>query len=239
MNRIVLAIAAFGSLALLPSVAHAQVPKTGPTPNPAVSMPPAMPPITKREVFVSGGYLIPAIVCNQLTAVSCSAGTRYGSHYFRGAAELPLGQSLTGLVAVDYRLFHYSDATGTAIPADEEVDVRAGLRVLEPRLYLAVSYLRRNNDYGAPRLNAIGFGAEKLADTDQTFSLYGGAYYYPNIQGVYHELRYDMGVTLKTSQHAPLFLQLGYLGDHTRSAGTAPANEVRSGPYAGIGLTLP
>lgn len=251
-------------LALAPLAALAQVPATEPTPSPEVTIPSPLPPLVKRAAYISGGYIIPAVVCNEFTPSSCTVATRYRSKVLRAAAELPLG-NLTGMVKLDYRTYGYRHETGFvngighagfatvgAFDArDDDADVRAGVRVLEPRLYLAVSYLRRTNNYGYPRLNGLGFGLEKFPDVDQTFSVYGGAYYYPRVRGsfasftgeqgtlAYHELRYDAGVTLKPSDKSPVFIDLGYIGDHARNAENAPSNEIRSGPFAGIGLTFP
>jgi len=237
------------SLATLTAPAFAQTGAApAPTPTPTVSIPPALRPLVKHEVYASAAYITPPIICDQFG--KCLLGARYQSMVYRGAAEFPIaGNALTGMVELDYRRFGYASRTLTA--RDTDYDYRAGIRVLEPRLYLAGSYLQRSSNYGFPRLRGYGFGLEKLPDVDQTFSLHGGVFYYPTVQGTYtnalmtrslplayHVLRYDLGMTLKTSSYAPVFLEAGFLGDKSRNENNAPININRSGPYVGLGITF-
>lgn len=267
MNIRLLALAALVcSAVILPSQPARAQSAPAPTPTPTVDIPPALPPIVKRETYIEGGYLVPAIVCNEI-ATPCAHGVRYRSGAVRGAIEFPVSSSLTGLLKVDYRQYEYPAAGttfnliggGTAYQApfaarEQDYDIRAGVRALEPRLYLAVSYLRDSTNYGYPAVRGYGLGLEKLPDVDQTFSVYGSAYYYPKVQGTYlqqvgpnagtsyqlayHRFRYDLGITLKPSTNSPVFLDAGYLGDHTRNAGNAPANVIRAGPFVGVGVTF-
>lgn len=70
---------------------------------------------------------------------------------------------------------------------DRDIDGRFGFRVIQPRIYVAFSYLWRNTNYGYPQQHGAGFGAEKLPDLDQPFSVYGSYYYYPNISAPFTE----------------------------------------------------
>lgn len=250
----------------LPGNLVAQVPKTASTPVPTVEIPPGLPPIIKHEAYAEAGYMLPPIVCNEFSP--CNPGLRYRSADYRAAIEFPVaGVSLTGMIKADYRTYGYSYSGAGPIKAvrnglayfappfqarDYDMDLRAGVRVLEPRLYLGVSYLRRTNNYGYPNLRGYGIGLEKLPDVDQIFSVYGGAYYYPSVKATYyvpngggvtsllayHVLRYDLGITLKPTAHSPLFVDAGYLGDRSRNAGDAPSNITRNGPFVGVGITF-
>ncbi|GAC1390409.1 MAG: hypothetical protein NVSMB31_07430 [Vulcanimicrobiaceae bacterium] len=268
MNIRLLLTAALASAALwqfaLPAAAQAQ-PVPAPTATPEVQIPPALPPILKTERYLSAGYIVPPLVCNEISP--CNPGTRYRNYAVRGALEFPISNGLAGMVKFDYRRFNYPAGGrvinlaggGTAFaPAlqarEEDYDFRAGIRALEPRLYLGVSYLQRTENYGYPRLRGFGVGLEKLPDVDQTFSVYGGAYYYPSVSGTYtqplgpntniplrlayHVLRYDFGITLKPSTTSPVFVDAGYIGDRSRNADNAPSNITRNGPFVGLGVTF-
>ncbi|MDP9110143.1 MAG: hypothetical protein M3M96_00710 [Candidatus Eremiobacteraeota bacterium] len=276
MIRTLTATLLFGAALLSGAAAHAaplpgnmlaQVPKTASTPLPTVEIPPALPPIIKLEAYVEAGYIVPPIICNEFSP--CNPGLRYRSSDYRGAIEFPLaGPDITAMIKADYRIYGYSyngngpvksvgNGPGYFAPPFEareyDMDLRAGIRALEPRLYLGVSYLRRGNNYGYPTLRGYGIGLEKLPDVDQTFSVYGGAYYYPSVKATYfipngggatslfayHILRYDLGITLKPSDHSPLFIDAGYVGDRSRNAGDAPGNQTRNGPFVGVGITFP
>ena len=75
----------------------------------------------------------------------------------------------------------------TAVPSftarDTDFDGRLGLKIAEPRIYIGVGYLHREENYGYPKQNGFGFGAEKLPDLDQPLSVYGSIWYYPSISG--------------------------------------------------------
>ena len=44
---------------------------------------------------------------------------------------------------------------------DTDWDVRLGLRVLQPKIYIVGSYINRSTNYGYPTMNGAGFGIEK------------------------------------------------------------------------------
>jgi hypothetical protein len=134
---------------------------------------------------------------------------------------------------------------------DQDVDVRLGLKVADPRIYIAGSYLWKTNNYGYPKLDGAGFGLEKLPDLDQVFSVYGSAYYYPSVKGTcdvttcptgpfsleYRLLKYQAGIALNIGgKNFPLFLDLGWLGDDGRNKANAPGDFTHNGPYVGLGI---
>ncbi len=99
----------------------------------------------------------------------------------------------------DWRHWSYATTAGpvttiggtgsTIVPSftahEDDVDGRLGIKVADPRLYIGASYLWRQNNYGYPQINGVGFGAEKLPDLDQAITIYGSAYYYPSVQGTF------------------------------------------------------
>ncbi len=141
----------------------------------------------------------------------------------------------------------------TFVPAftvrDYDFDGRLGLKVADPRIYVGVGYMYRTNNYGYPRLRGVGFGLEKLPDLDQPFSIYGSAWYYPNVKGncgtdvcptgpfnlAYRILKYQIGGTFGFGK-SPLFLDFGFLGDRMTNKDNAPIGQTHNGPYIGLGL---
>lgn len=140
--------------------------------------------------------------------------------------------------------------------AENDLDVHFGIRVLNPRLYIGLAGFFRNYDYlGYPNLSGIGFGIEKLPDLDEPFSLYGSAYYYPNVSGKYtypstpylgalsgqaitlsySVWKYDLGGTYNIGATGA-FLDFGYGGEHATAKQNAPSSESINAPYAGLGL---
>jgi len=131
-------------------------------------------------------------------------------------------------------------------------DVRLGLKVADPRIYVGVGYMAHTGNYGSPSVNGVGFGLEKLPDLDQAFSVYGSAYWYPNINGnytvtsgpqtgtsfklAYRVLRYQIGATVGFGRNFPLFLDLGFIGDRGSNVSNAPGDYTHNGGYVGLGL---
>ncbi len=144
----------------------------------------------------------------------------------------------------------------TAFTAQEDnVDAHFGLQVLKPRIYVAVSgVFHRTNYLGYPTTSGVGFGIEKLPDLDNKFSLYGSAFYYPNVSGkytypnsaflgplsgrqitlAYSEFKYEFGGAIALGKN--LYVDLGYAGDRTNAKSNAPASTNISEPYIGLGL---
>jgi hypothetical protein len=150
----------------------------------------------------------------------------------------------------------------TFVPAftvrDYDVDARLGIKVLDPRIYIAAAYLWKSGNYGYPHLNNVGGGLEKLPDLDHNgFTWYGSAYYFPNVKGSftgcvtfgcnpavnpskvdlsYNIFRYDIGGAFTFGSNVPLFIEFGFLGDKGTNKTNAPIDFTHSGPYAGLGL---
>ncbi len=271
------------SLAVQSPALAQSVPNPAPTATPTVQIPSPLPPKLNLERYISAGYLVPPIVRNEFsagypglryqstvlrgaaefqilpgTAIMLKADLRhYGYPHYGTAGPALLCQGASRNPSC-VPAIGSNGTSGTAVPSfaarETQYDLRAGLRVIEPRIYLGASYLQATNNYGYPRLYGYGAGLEKLPDTDQTFSLYGGLYYYPRVHGnytaptgpftgttydlAYHVTRYDIGLTLKPSMYSPIFVDAGYLGDRSKGANNAPATISRSGPFVGLGITF-
>jgi hypothetical protein len=255
-------------------------PKPLPPPPPPPPPPPTPVPTPKPvfyEKFVAGDYLISPAAYNEL-----SPGNKGSNSWAaRAGAEFPL-LGLPLMIEGDWRSYRYAHTSRSAtilgcpqpndpgcvtivgqsaqvyvLPFtanDQDVDFRLGLKVVNPRFYLGVSYLFRNTNYegqGSPRQqHGIGVGVEKLPDLDHLLSLYGSLYYYPQLMtaqqfvpGVgqasvqYEMLKYSVGVTLGLGR-TPFFIEGGFLGDHGTNKQNAPANFSHDGPYVGLGLHM-
>ena len=211
----------------------------------------------RREMFVMGDYLIHPTVHDEF-----SPGTGgKGSYRLRGGTEFNAG-NFQGLVEGEFRSYtvrHQDSAVRaigggqTFVPAfdlqEQQVDGRLGLKLLEPRLYLGVSYLTKYNNAGYPRSSGLGIGLEKLPDKEGPLSVYFSTYYYPNLTGEYRTLgpnpgslglsyrlfKYEVGAAIKPSG-SPIFLDAGLLGDRVTARNSSPSNQTRIAPYVGIGF---
>ncbi len=242
-------------------------PVTAPSPTAA---PTAAPAARYQDHFVAGDYIISPKVYNEFSP----GNTGKSSYAVRGALEFNLF-GLPWMLAGDFRQYSYPHNCTDTLPApagsecnvtiigglgstyvpaftakDEDVDARLGLKVADPRIYIGVGYLWRTTNYGYPRQNGVGFGLEKLPDLDQTFSIYGSAYYYPNLKGTcdvttcptgpydleYRFFKYQIGATINVGKPAGVFLDFGWLGDNGRNKQFAPSNVSHNGPYVGLGI---
>jgi hypothetical protein len=130
---------------------------------------------------------------------------------------------------------------------DADFDGRLALRVANPRIYVGIGYIMRTNNYGYPQETGVGFGAEKLPDLDQHLSVFGSAWYYPNLKGnytdgfgneydlAYRTLKYQAGLTYVLG-NSPVFIEAGYLGETGQNKSNAPSNYSDSGPFVGLGI---
>jgi hypothetical protein len=131
---------------------------------------------------------------------------------------------------------------------EHDFDGRFGLKVADPHIYVGVGYLYKDGNYGYPRIRGFGFGAEKLPDLNQAFSIYGSVWYYPNVKGdftdpgtglgynlAYRILKYQIGGTLDLGK-SPVFLDFGFLGDRANNKSNAPSDYTHTGPYVGLGI---
>jgi len=209
--------------------------------------------------FVVGDYLFQPKVYNEFSHGQQSTQADYA---LRGATEFNLGD-FPFMIEGEYRHFDYfhgdglvtnpGRATQSFVPAsneyDDDVDGRIGLKLLDPRIYLAVSYLNKRTSASGPQVVGPGLGLEKLPDYEAPLGVYFSAYYYPNLVGQigvgpnqaqlavlrYRVLTYQLGFTLKPEK-SPIFIDLGALGDRMTARGNAPSNETHLSPYAGIGF---
>ncbi len=210
--------------------------------------------------YLAGDFIVPPIVSNPFSPGNRGSDT--SSFDARGAIEIPF--SMTGIMlGGDYRSFTYPHNAGfvngvAAQPAfflpatalrSYDVDARVGVKLIDPRIYLGVSYLKRvgGGDATVPAIYGIGYGLEKLPDLDRNFSLHGGTYYYPNVGNrltlangtpstlSYRVLRYSVGASIQP-QGSPVFIDGGYIGERGTSRTNAPGRYYNSGPYLGLGL---
>ena len=147
--------------------------------------------------YVVADIIAPPIVYSPLTPVT--RGYDFGSYAARAAAEVGLG-SYKIMFGADAQRYSYPSATGNVtglsgqgtgfVPSfdvhEYQIDERAGFLLMEPRLYLGVSYLQMGTTADAPRTRGLGYGLEKLVDSDRNFSLHGSVYLYPNVGGKLH-----------------------------------------------------
>jgi hypothetical protein len=239
-------------------------PPQTPAPAPPPPTPTPAPPAHYNDLYVAGDYIISPKVYNEFSP----GNTGRSSYAVRGAFEFTTW-SIPWMIAGDFRQYQYPHdcasptdpqcivtnigGVGTSfVPSftarDQDLDARVGIRVAQPRIYIGVGYLWRSNNYGYPSMNGWGFGVEKLPDLDHALSLYGSAWYYPNVRGTYTDslgapwllayrvLKYQVGLTYVIG-NSPVFIDLGWLGDTGRAANANdPASYSHNGPYAGIGI---
>jgi hypothetical protein len=255
-------------------------PAPTPPPPPPATPPPTPAPTVKPvyyEKFVVGDYVFKPKVYNEF---SNGITGNSASYDLRGAIEFP-AFGLPWMAEVDYRAFRYQHnsnypAAGTIPPAgdpgyvtviggygqtyvygftalDTDIDGRFALKVVDPRIYVGISYLSRAENYGYPRQGGFGFGMEKLPDLDQPFSVYGSIYYYPSVQAnytdpsgnplgtgtfAYRTLKYQIGGTFNIFSAGPvgIFIDGGWLGETNNNKNLAPTNTNVNGGYAGLGF---
>ena len=133
---------------------------------------------------------------------------------------------------------------------DTDIDGHLGLKLLEPRIYVAGSFLDKRMGNFNTRVYGYGAGLEKLPDYGAPLGVYFSVYYYPNLTGQvttggfsgtpiqslkYRVLTYQLGFTVDPGK-SPIFIDLGALGDRMTARGNAPSNETHLTPYAGIGF---
>jgi hypothetical protein len=245
-----------------PTEAPTVAPTIAPTPTPA---PVATP---YKDIFIAGDYVFSPKVYNEFAP----GNTGKSSYAVRGAWEFDAA-NLPWMLEGTFEQYEYPhncttfnppnsslDCNVTTIgqtgqvqvPAfqarDSDFDVRLGLKVADPRIYVGVGYLFRSDNYGYPRQTGWGFGAEKLPDLNQAFSLYGSIWYYPNTKGgftdpgtgatytlAYNTLKYQIGGTVAFG-NSPVFLDLGWIGINGKNKTNAPSDYSMNGPYLGLGI---
>jgi hypothetical protein len=230
-------------------------PTVAPTPTPAPVHTPY------HDLYVSGDYIFSPKVYNEFSPGNTGHGASYE---VKGAWEFD-AIGLPWMIAGNMQQFQYphncTDITvptpdcqvtvigangATNVPGftarDTTIDARLGIKVADPRIYVGVGYLWRNNDYGYPRQDAFGFGAEKLPDLNQTFGVYGSVWYYPNTKGsynglnlAYNDLLYNVGIDYVIG-NSPVFLEAGWTGTSLTNKTNAPSGVTANGPFVGLGI---
>jgi len=246
-----------------PTVAPTPPPTPAPTPKPVYN-----------DLFVAGDYLISPHAYNAFANSGRGTG---GTFSVRGAFEFS-AFNIPWMIEGDYNNWQYPHACGVAqtiatpsnapqcfvtaiggrfstyVPAftavDRDVDVRLGVRIFNPRVYIGVGYIWGSNNYGYPNLQAVGGGIEKLPDLDQALSFYGSFYYYPNFRGTYTNtaintgptsfgvgynlIKYKVGVNWVV--FGPVFLDAGWSGENRANKNNFPISASYNGGYVGLGI---
>jgi hypothetical protein len=133
-------------------------------------------------------------------------------------------------------------------------EARLEYKIFDPHVYIGVAYGGWATNYGYPKLNGFGFGLEKLPDLENTFTLHGSYFYYPNANANYvvndpnspnfnvqYNQRYaiqtyDVGLDYVFSHQFPVYLYAGWDGNVMVARANAPINQTHSGPYVGLGF---
>jgi hypothetical protein len=137
---------------------------------------------------------------------------------------------------------------GARTISESVVDVRFGLKVIDPRIYLGVAYVNRAwNAPGHGNLRGSAFVIEKLPDLDQRVTLLGSFAYAPSASGVwtgpdgrrfnvtYTYARYRVGGALVLFAGRPWFVEGGVAEDRGTARVNAPADFTRSETFIGLG----
>jgi hypothetical protein len=136
---------------------------------------------------------------------------------------------------------------------DGDVSARLGVKVANPRIYVAAAYMVTSNNYGYPRTHGFGYGVEKLPDLDRTFSFFASYYYYPENEGSfidpttgtnfllqYRFQQYQAGITYNLPFAAfktgGIFFEAGFMGNVSINKQFLPINGHESGGFAGFGV---
>lgn len=130
------------------------------------------------------------------------------------------------------------------------VDLRFGIKALDPRIYLGAAYV--NRAWNAPNhgnLHGVAFVIDKLPDLDQRFTLLGSFAYAPSASGVwraadgrrfnvtYTYARYRIGGAYVFFP-GKYFLEGGVAEDRGSARSNAPADFTRSETFIGLGARL-
>lgn len=126
------------------------------------------------------------------------------------------------------------------------------------RFYLSVGYMiRGTNAPGYPTEGGMGFGIDKLPDTDRAFSVYGNFWVYFNVNGnaagpssaalgtlsgapftvAYRMYAYRLGLTFSLP-HTPVFLDLSDVGDRADGSANAPSAAAHNALFIGAGAKI-
>ena len=149
----------------------------------------------------------------------------------------------------------FTQAYVTAFTATtNQYDVHLDVKVFDPRVYIGAGYYAKTYNYlGYPTISGFGGGITKLPDLDQTFSVYGSAWYYPSVTGNYtypvsaalkgvSGQTYQLGYSVLNYKaggmltFGPVFLDAGFEGVRLNTKTNAPSGATINSPYAGLGI---
>jgi hypothetical protein len=234
------------------------VPTAAPTPTPA-------PKRHAYEHFIVGDYIGAPNVNNQFSPNSNR--TTWGPSY-AGRAAVEFGVNHVPFMAEGYgEQYAYTHPAGNVgtignrgssfvpqfSPIDGDVSARLGVKVANPRIYVAAAYMVTSNNYGYPRTHGFGYGIEKLPDLDRTFSFFASYYYYPENEGSfmdptsgsnfllqYRFQQYQAGITYSLPfaafKNGGIFFEAGFMGNQSTNKQFLPINGHESGGFAGLGI---
>jgi hypothetical protein len=245
-----------------PTLAPAPPSSAAPAPTSAPTLAP------KRhayEHFIVGDYIGAPNVANQFSRNDNQ--TLWGPSY---AGRAAIEFAINGVTFMaegygeQYAYKHFAGNVGTIgnggsafvpqfSPIDGDVSTRLGVKVANPRIYLAAAYMVTSNNYGYPRTHGFGYGVEKLPDLDRPLSLFASYYYYPENEGnftdptsgtnyllQYRFQQYQAGIAYNLPFAAfktgGIFFEAGFMGNQSTNKQFLPINGHESGGFAGFGI---
>jgi hypothetical protein len=134
------------------------------------------------------------------------------------------------------------------------LQLHASVKIFDPRVYVGVGYYENGYNYQAyPLISGFGGGITKLPDLDKVFSLYGSAWYYPNVSGTYaypssvylgpfsgarvpfgySVMTYKVGATLNVG--SGFFIDANWSDELASAKANSPSNTNKNGAFAGLG----
>jgi hypothetical protein len=252
-----------------PPTPEPTLPPPLPPPAPATAPPTPVPtPAAKKHVyehFIVGDYIGAPNVSNQFSPSNNK--TIWGPSY-AGRAAVEFGINGVPFMAEgygeQYAYAHPAGSVGTIgtggsafvpqfSPIDGDVSARLGVKIANPRIYLAGAYMVSSNNYGYPRTHGFGYGIEKLPDLDRPLSFFGSYYYYPENEGSFMDAssgtnfllqyrfqQYQAGIAYNLPFAAfktgGVFFEAGFMGNQSTDKQFLPANGHESGGFAGFGI---
>lgn len=250
-----------------PTLAPTPAPLPVQTPPAPVATPEPTAPPHVYEHFIVGDYIAAPNVSNQF---SPNSGTAIWGPSYAGRAAVEFQASGLPLMAEgyaeQYTYTHPASFVGTIgtggsafvpafTPIDGDVSARLGIRIANPRIYVATAYMVTASNYGYPRTHGFGFGLEKLADLDRSLSFFGSYYYYPENEGQFTDAttgtnyllqyrfqQYQAGIAYNLPfaafKSGGIFFEAGFMGNQATNKQFLPINGHESGGFAGFGIHL-
>jgi hypothetical protein len=154
-------------------------------------------------------------------------------------AQARLVDEFTQLLAPLYLSVDARRSVGTVpAAASSNVEVRLGLKLFDPRIYVGAGHRTRTNLGGAV-LSGFGYGAEKLPDIDRGFSAGAFVWYYPTLgkgHG-YHTLSYGLSL-MRVLPGDRYFVEAGVRREHGVAYGGRLTNFDEVVPFVALGHRL-